>query len=743
MQQGTLWQTADEISGEVEKILFRNENSSFTVMSVRTEEEKLTATGYCDGLYPGRRYLFKGDWNVHPRYGRQFKITSYEEILPTTCEGLKAYLGGGFVPGVGEKMAARLVDYFGEKTLEVIDEQPHKLQEVSGIGSKTANKIKEAVKANRELEKTMIFLQSHGITARMALKIYKHYGTETLNIVRDNPFQLTADVSGIGFFVADRIARQFGLLLHDVSRLQAGVRHILNEAVYQEGQCFLCEKRLLQKSLALVNTQDIEEPIEEEEVLSALDKLVGNGELVREGERIYPLLIHKAEETVAEQFNRLGKTRYECDNEKIEEIIKQAETEMGLYLAPRQIEVIKSAINNGLMVVTGGPGTGKSTIVSGIIQVILSGNKNAVIHLAAPTGRAAKRLSELTGLEAKTIHRLLGFRWEEGKGVFNLDKNKQLEGDLLVVDEFSMVDLLLANNLFQAIPGGMRVVLVGDVDQLPSVGPGQVLRDIIDSAVVPTVKLTHIFRQAETSQIVTNAHRVNRGEMIKTNVGKDFQFIRQDDPHHALEIIKRIVKKAVHSLDLEEVQVITPMHNHTLGVENINKVLQGEINPASPQKKEYQFGKTVFRMGDKVMVVKNNYEKGVFNGNLGKITDIIKPEEKEELKEDTLLVDIDSEIIPYGRSELDELTLAYAITVHKAQGSEFTFCLLPLSTQHWFMLQRNLFYTALTRGKKMVILVGSHKALWRAIKNDKVQRRNTTLTRKLQALFKQGNLTEE
>ncbi|MGI6574379.1 MAG: ATP-dependent RecD-like DNA helicase [bacterium] len=737
MQQ-QIWElTGEELVGEVQKIYFRNEATLYTVAGITTESGRVTVLGYFPVLKRGKRYCFTGEWTVHPKYGEQFKASTLKEILPTTKEGIKAYLGGGLIPGIGEKMAARLVDHFGEETLTIIATDPERLQEVPGIGKKTAEKIGAAAEANRELEQVMVFLQSHGISANLAMKIYRQYGANTLNVVQENPYRLTEDIFGIGFATADRIARHLGVFSHDPFRLQSGVRHVLTEACYQEGHCYLPEEQLLKAALQLVNCPDIEEPIDGEELLAALDILVEKGELLRDGDSIYLRSLLIAEMGVAQRLQQLAGATYDLDLQELYTAVDAVEAELGLTLAPQQREVVLKALQNGLLVVTGGPGTGKSTIVSGIIRTLQLINQQAAILLAAPTGRAAKRLSELTGLEAKTLHRLLGFKWQEGRGEFSINEEKPLEGDLLVVDEFSMVDLPLANQLFRSLPTGMRVVLVGDVDQLPSVGPGYVLRDLIDSQTIPTVRLTHIFRQAGTSNIVTNAHRINHGQMIEAKKEGDFIFLPIEDPEQAVIAIRQIVRRALQSLDLEEVQVIAPMHNYQLGVENLNRVLQEEINPPGHGKKEYQVGHTVYRVGDKVMVVKNNYDKGVFNGNLGCIVDILLAGEHEELQGDTLLVEIDGEMVTYSRAELDELSLAYAITVHKSQGSEFAFCLVPLSTQHWYMLQRNLFYTAVTRGKKMVVLVGSRRALARAIRNNTVQRRYTRLKDRLQHMIEE------
>ena len=724
----------EEISGEVQKIYFRNEATLYTIAGVDTKTGRLTVLGYFPQLLPGQRYRFVGRWTVHPKYGEQFRAQNCQEILPTTREGLVAYLASGLIPGVGEKLAARLVDHFGDETLNIIGQEPERLREVPGIGEKTAAKITDAVEENRELERVLVFLQGHGITPNLSLKIYHQYGNEALEVVRENPYSLTEDIFGVGFATADRIARHLGMFLHDPFRLQAGLRHVLTEACYQKGHCYLPEKELLTGALRLLNSPDMEEPIEEEELMAALDALLGGGEFLREDERIYLPALFNSESGLAGRLQQLAQCKYDIDEVKVQWAIREVEKDLGFTLAPQQIEVIFQSLRNGILVVTGGPGTGKSTIVAGIIHAFQVLDEGAKVLLAAPTGRAAKRLSELTGMEAKTIHRLLGFRWEEGRGEFSVGAGNPLEGQLLVIDEFSMVDLLLAYHLLQAVPAGMRVVLVGDVDQLPSVGPGRVLHDIIRAETIPTVRLGHIFRQAEASQIVTNAHRINRGQMIDISRNQgDFLFLPQEEPQAALEGIRRIIRRILQSLPLEEVQVISPMHNHVLGVENLNKVLQEELNPPSPSKKEYQAGKITFRLGDKVMAIKNNYDKGVFNGNLGLITNILLARDLEELKEDTLEVEIDGEIVSYGRSELDELTLAYAVTVHKSQGSEFDFCLFPLSTQHWYMLQRNLFYTAVTRGKKMVILIGSKRALRRAIRNDSIQHRYTWLGERLKA----------
>jgi exodeoxyribonuclease V alpha subunit len=720
------------IQGEVRSIIFRDATSGFTVAALKCEQGEVRVTGYLATLRPGASYIFYGDWVSHPKYGRQFAAEVLEEVVPTGEEGIVGYLSSGLIPGIGERLAQRLVDHFGLDTLKIIAEQPSRLTEVPGIGQKLAGKITRAVDENKEVERLMVFLRHHGVSTGLALKIHRHWGREAIARLKENPYSLTEDIFGVGFLTADRLAQKLGLRRHASERLMAAALYALRQGAVRAGHCYLPLEELVRETLKLVNTSHDDEPVEEEEVEVALGYLAERaGQVIAEDNNWWLPYLYRAEAGVARELVRLLQDERPVAADKLTEAIRKAEASLGIKFAPSQEQAIRQAVQRGVTVITGGPGTGKSTIVSGLIQVLSELEPGVRVSLAAPTGRAAQRLTDLTGAEASTIHRLLGYTLAEGEPAFTYNRENQLRVDLLVVDEFSMVDVVLAYQLLQAVPTSGRVVMVGDKDQLPSVGPGSVLSDIIDSKIVPTVRLTQIFRQAEQSLITVNAHRINQGLRLKLTTPSDFYFTRLEDPEDTARAVVDLAAKMVASFGLENIQVLSPMHKYITGVQNLNRSLQEKINPPSHTKKQYQVGDSYYRLGDKVMAVRNNYEKGIFNGNQGRIVDIILAGEDEDVDEDTILVSFDGLIVPYTRSELDELMLAYAATVHKAQGSEFSCCIVVVSTQHWYMLQRNLLYTAITRGKELVILVGSRRAVARAIANNKVQDRYTGLTERI------------
>jgi exodeoxyribonuclease V alpha subunit len=723
------------LTGEVKSIIFRNAASGYTVAALKCKEGEARVTGYLATVREGGRYVFYGDWVHHPKYGQQFAADSLEEIVPAEEEGIIGYLASGLIPGVGERLARRLVEHFGTDTLKVISEEPSRLTEVPGVGKKLASKIARSVNEHKDVERLMVFLRRHRVSTNLALKIHRRYGREAIARLKDNPYVLTEDIFGVGFLTADRLAQELGLRRHAPERLAAAALYVLRQAASRSGHCFLPEAELVSETLKLVNAPGEDEPVEEEEVKAALFTLAQRStEVVKEGDRYWLPYLYQAERGVARELKRLLKAARQVPEERLKEAMRKAEGALGISFAPAQELAIRQGVLQGVTVLTGGPGTGKSTIVSGLICVLRELEPGLRIFLAAPTGRAAQRLADLTGCEASTIHRLLGYTLADGEPVFTYNRENQLKADLLIVDEFSMVDVLLAYQLFQAVPTACRLVLVGDKDQLPSVGSGNVLRDIIASELVPTVRLTQVFRQAEQSLITVNAHRINQGQSLVLKPVADFYFLRSEDPEATVQSVLDLAERMVATFGLENVQVLSPMHKYTTGVQNLNHLLQERLNPPGPGKKEYPFRDGLFRTGDKVMAVRNNYDKGVFNGNQGRVVDVILMHEDEDVEEDTLLIDFDGLLVPYGRSELDDLTLAYAATVHKAQGSEFSCCIFVLSTQHWYMLQRNLLYTGVTRGKELVLLVGSRRALARAIANNEVQERYTALAERLRGL---------
>lgn len=720
-------ESTTSLEGVLERVVFHNEENNYTVarLQVGRQRELTTIVGPISSPTPGETLRIKGEWVSDPKFGRQFKIGFCISVLPSTAAGIEKYLGSGLVPGIGPQMARRLVAHFGIATLDIIDEGAARLQEVDGIGPIRAERILKAWDEQKHVREIMVFLQSYGVGAAFSTKIYKTYGDAAVAIVKENPYRLALDISGIGFKTADKIARAMGVDPASRQRAEAGIIHVLNELV-NDGHVYYPEDKLLEKVTALL---ELAEDLDITGILKdALESLVAQKKIVIEdcpdGRAVYLAALHTAESNLAWRLQSLLRWPKQLLHIDVEKAIADAERHGRIKLAEMQKESLRKALVGKALVLTGGPGTGKTTLVKSLIS-ILGGRRQGIV-LASPTGRAAKRLSEVTGMEAKTIHRLL----EYSGGGFRRDEEDPLEADLVIIDEASMVDTLLMNNLLKAIPKKATLVLVGDIDQLPSVGPGNMLKDVINSGCVETSRLNEVFRQAAESLIVVNAHRVNRGEFPQGRLpggGRpDFFFMECDEPEKAVETIKELCSVRLPNYGfnaMNEIQVMTPMHKGMLGVGNLNTELQGLLNPRGQEL--VRAGRS-FRIGDKVMQVRNNYEREVFNGDIGRIM-AIDPEEQ------LLKVRFDEQFVDYEWSDLDELVLAYAISVHKSQGSEYPAVVVPVMTQHYIMLQRNLLYTAITRGKRLVVLVGSKRAVYMAIKNDKVQHRYTRLAERLQA----------
>ena len=723
----------EEIEGRIQSIVFRGEDGSFSVARILRDgsSEPMTAAGYLAGTGPGERVRLKGDWEMHPRFGRQFKVAECLPLLPASVEGIEAYLGSGLVEGLGPEMARRIVRRFGAEALRVIDEEPKLLSEVPGIGPKRIAAIGKAWQQQRGIREAMLFLQSHGVSPAYAARIYRQYGDRAVQVVRENPYRLAEDVEGIGFLTADRFARGLGFPEDSPLRAEAGILHALAKSV-EEGHLFLPSTDLLQQTQRMLEC-------DRKALSDALQRLVAASRVIAEDlghslevlpapvprERaIYLPALHAAESGIVEQISRLRGAVRILPPIDAETAAARAHKALSISLAPKQVEAITGALAEKLLVITGGPGTGKTTIQRALLSVLASLGARAL--LAAPTGRAAKRLGEATGQEARTIHRLLEYM-PRGKR-FRRSLEEPLQCDVLIVDEVSMIDAPLMHQMLKAVPSGASLILVGDAHQLPSVGPGSVLSDLIASATIPVVELTDIFRQKETSSIVTNAHRINLGLPPVENDSeelRDFFFIEQEDPARVartvVELACRRIPLRFHLDPMEEVQVLAPMHRGEAGVENLNRLLQEELNPAGKSVAAHGKG---LRTHDKVMQLRNDYEREVFNGDIGRVA-AANPETGQ------VTVDFDGRSVAYQSADLGALVPAYAVSVHKAQGAEFPAVIVPLLTQHFPLLQRNLLYTAVTRGKRLVVLVGSRKALAIALRNDKPRQRHSRLAEKL------------
>ncbi len=723
------------LEGTLERITFQNDETGYTVARLipRGKTHEVTIIGALAGLNVGEAVRLRGAWVTHPKHGRQFEVSSYQVELPATIEGIRKYLGSGLVKGIGPANATRIVDYFGLRTLEVIESDASRLQEVPGIGPKRAAGVARAWEEQRQIKEIMLFLQSNGVSATLAVKIYKQYGDQAATVVRTSPYRLAKDVYGIGFKTADKIARQMGMAADAPQRLEAGLLYALGKDS-DAGHCYGTRPALLAEASRLLEVEPAACEVALAAIVDAEEAIeIPPVEAFPEG-AIYLAPFHFAEQGVANKLNQLLASKRDrlalFQTLDWEAAFGWEATRKPIRLTQEQQDGVKMALTERVSILTGGPGTGKSTIMDSLIDLLAA--KGKTVLLAAPTGRAAKRLSETTGKPAKTIHRLLEFRPGQA-AQFARDATDPLDADLVIVDEASMIDILLMNHLLKAIEAGTHLLIVGDADQLPSVGAGNVLRDLIDSGVVPLVRLQTIFRQSETSTIVLNAHRINRGELpLFTRESTDFYFFKQPEPEAAADLIVDIVAHRVPDRfglnPATDIQVLCPIHRGPCGVAALNLKLQQRLNPAAPERAALTHGSRVVRVGDHVMQVRNDYDRQVFNGDMGTVTTI-------DLEDQIVTVDIDGASIAYEISQLDELVHAFAVSIHKAQGSEFPAVIVPMLTQHYMMLQRNLLYTAITRARQLVVLVGDRRAIAIAVHNNQIVRRNTGLAARLTGRF--------
>ena len=711
----------EKITCTIEHITYQNPDNGYAVLqaSVKGYRENQTLVGTFHEVTVGAVLIVEGQWRVDKRYGRQFAAESWSETLPATIVGIEKYLGSGLVKGIGPKMAKQIVAHFGLQTFEVIENDIEKLLEVPGIGKGRIGKIHDSWEKQKDVKDIMVFLQGHGVSSTYAAKIYKQYGKESIEKVQTNPYCLADDIWGIGFKTADGIAQKLGYENNDPRRCRSGILYTLSQ-LSDEGHVYAEREQLIAAAKTLLQAE--EQPITEtlNQMIVAEDVILDRVDSSEE-QAIYLPPFYYAEVGVANKLRRLLQAQTGNLFDRATAVADDTSRLGQIEYDAVQLSAIRKAILSKVMVLTGGPGTGKTTTTIGIIASFESLGQR--ILLAAPTGRAAKRMSEATGKEAKTIHRLLEFNPAEG---YKRNDENPLDGDVLIVDECSMIDVILMNSLLKAVPPSMRLILVGDIDQLPSVGAGNVLRDIIDSDAIPVVRLTRIFRQAQTSRIVTNAHKINQGQFPDISNGRtsDFFFIRQEDPEQAareiVNIVRNRIPKAYH-IATSDIQVLAPMQRSVVGAANLNIMLQEAINPAGDSLSRGGFK---YRQGDRVMQIRNNYDKDVFNGDIGTVSAV-------DVEDRSLTVLFDSRTVSYEDSELDELTLAYATTIHKSQGSEYPVVIIPLLMTHFVMLQRNLVYTGITRAKRLCILVGTTKALAYAIHNQTVQKRNTRLKERL------------
>jgi exodeoxyribonuclease V alpha subunit len=699
----------------VERITYQNEQNGYSVLKCRARgwQDLVTVVGNMPEVHVGSVLTLGGSWRVDSKYGRQFSVESFEETLPATVYGIEKYLGSGLVKGIGPKFASRIVRVFGADTLNVIEEEPDRLLDVPGIGQVRVERIKKSWVEQKEIKNIMLFLQGHDVSTAHATKVYKTYGSDSIRVVKENPYRLADDIWGIGFRTADTIAEKMGFGHDRYPRLRSGIMYTLN-TLGNEGHCFATREQLCKTGAELLE-------VDQALIADALDEMLKSGDVFLDGEAVYLPPFYHSEVGAARRLREVlrGQSAVTVRTDGLQQKI-QAST--GMNYDEVQMQAILTAVGSKVFILTGGPGTGKTTTTLGILRAFRT--SGARILLAAPTGRAAKRLSEATGMEAKTIHRLLEVKPPEG---YQRNEENPLEGDVLIVDECSMIDIMLMYSLLRAVPDSMRLILVGDVDQLPSVGAGNVLRDMIDSGCFPVVRLTRIFRQAQTSRIIMNAHRINHGQMPDLSNGKhtDFFFMEREAPEEAASAIVELVRTKLpkyYRMPPAEIQVLTPMQRGVVGASNLNQLLQESVNPGQDGLRR---GGYVFRARDKVMQIRNNYEKEVFNGDIGTV-------DRVDLEDRTLTVRFDDRLVEYDATELDELVLAYATTIHKAQGSEYPVVVMPVLMTHYVMLQRNLIYTGITRAKKGLVLVGTKKAIAHAVRTVTVTKRNTKLSERLQ-----------
>ena len=717
----------EKINCVVERITYRNEENGYAVIRVRASDylDIITAVGNMPEIHVGAELELRGDWKIDKKYGRQFAVSEFEEKIPATVKGIERFIGSGLIKGIGPKYAKKIVEQFGEETLTVIEEKPERLLEVDGIGKLRVEKIKESWEEQKEIKNIMIFLQGNEVSTGHAVKIYKTYGNESISIVKENPYRLADDIWGIGFKTADSIAEKMGFGHNRYERLRSGIIYTLNK-LSEEGNCYSTKNDIIIAGSKLL---DVDAGVLE----SALEKMIVSNDVISETMELNDKVTKDEKETAiylpVYYYSEIGVSKRLCELAASKnkyagndgERLRDSNTISGVIYNTIQEEAIKKSIENKIMILTGGPGTGKTTTTMGIIAAYK--RLGAKVVLAAPTGRAAKRLSEVTGMEAKTIHRLLEIKPPQS---YNRNENNPIEGDVLIVDECSMIDIMLMHSLMKAIPNTMNLILVGDADQLPSVGAGNVLNDIIDSGRFCVVRLDQIFRQAKESRIIMNAHKINKGVFPDISNGKttDFFFVERERPEEVLEQIVMLVTEKLpkyYKVRPKDIQVLTPMQRGVVGAVNLNENLQNKINP---ENKGIKHGGILYKAGDKVMQIRNDYEKEVFNGDIGDI-------ELVDTDNNKLLVDYDGRKAEYEIADLDELTLAYATTIHKSQGSEYSIVVMPVIMSHYVMLQRNLIYTGVTRAKKAIVVVGTKKALSYSINHVTVKERNTRLRYRL------------
>ena len=709
----------DHLRCVVERITYQNADNGYTVLkcAVKNAQDLVSVVGIMPDTHVGSVLALEGVWKVDAKYGRQFSVEKFEETLPATVYGIEKYLGSGLIKGVGPKFARRIVEKFGKDTLDVIEENPDALIEVEGIGRVRVERIRKSWEEQKEIKNIMLFLQGHEVSTSHATKIFKTYGSDSISVVQENPYRLADDIWGIGFKTADTIAEKMGIEKDRFIRLRSGILYTLNK-LSENGHCYAVREQLIKAAVQLLE-------VEEAELEITLDEMLRTEEVIREEEAIYLPPFFFSETGCAKRLLKLlaAERRVQMDVDTVmETVMGRAGQGQHITYDEVQLEAIRAAVSSKIMVLTGGPGTGKTTTTMGIIAAYRAAGCRIV--LAAPTGRAAKRMSEATGMEAKTIHRLLEYKPPEG---YQRKEENPLEGDVLILDECSMIDIMLMYNLLKAMPEQMTLIMVGDTDQLPSVGAGNVLKDIISSGRIPVVRLCRIFRQARGSRIIMNAHRINKGEQIDMRGGRDSDFFFAAKETNE-EVVELLVKYCTENLPryyhvdaLQDIQVLTPMQRGVCGAANLNQVLQEAMNPGSIFLRR---GGTQYRLHDKVMQIRNDYDKEVFNGDIGVINHV-------DMEERELTVNFDGREVVYDVSELEELTLAYATTIHKSQGSEYPIVVMPFTMSHYVMLQRNLLYTGVTRAKKILVLIGEKKAVWYAVKNETTADRNTKLAERL------------